>query len=238
MKDREFKAGPFGEPDEDRGRDGRRDAFVIQTELQARSSRATRYILILVALAAMPTTVFSQAPEPLAPEPLDVMGKLSFHAKNVYSPTALAGVALYAGLLQADNIPREWGQDAGAYGKRFGSTVAWSVTYNTIAFGLDTTLHQDPRYFRLGGSGFWRRSGHALRGTLMTRKDSGGETLSTWRLGSAYGAAFISNEWYPDRLNTVRLGFIEGTVTVGLGFASNMGSEFWPDIRKKVFHKR
>jgi ABC-type transporter Mla MlaB component len=26
--------------------------------------------------------------------------------------------------------------------------------------------------------------------------------MSTWRLGSAYGAAFLSRQWYPDRLNT------------------------------------
>jgi hypothetical protein len=115
--------------------------------------------------------------------------------------------------------------------------VAWSGIHSALAFGLDSTLHQDPRYFRAGGSGFWRRSGHALRGTLLTRTDRGGETLSTWRIGSAYGAAFLSNQWYPDRVNTVRLGFIQGSVTLGLDLAGNLGKEFWPDIRRKVFNK-
>ena len=172
------------------------------------------------------------------PDSLDVTGKLRFHAEGIYSPTAVAGVALYAGLLQEADVPKEWGQGAGAYGKRFGSTMAWAGIYNTLAFGLDTTLHQDPRYFRSGDIGFWRRSGHALRGTLLTRTDSGRETLSTWRIGSAYGAAFLSNQWYPDRLNTVRLGFIEGTVTLGLAYFSNLGVEFWPDIKKKVLRRR
>jgi len=62
----------------------------------------------------------------------------------------------------------------------------------------------------LGGAGFWRRTGHALRGTILTRTDTGGETLSTWRIGSAYGSAFLSNMWYPDRLNTARRGPFKG----------------------------
>jgi len=107
----------------------------------------------------------------------------------------------------------------------------------TLAFGLDATLHQDPRYFRSQETGFWRRTGHALRGTLLTRTDSGGETLSTWRIGSAYGSAALSNLWYPDRLNTARLGFIQGSVTLGFDFLGNLGKEFLPDIKKKVLGK-
>ena len=79
--------------------------------------------------------------------------------------------------------------------------------------------------------------GHALRETLLTRTDSGGETLSIWRLGTAYGAAFLSNQWYPDRLNTVRLGMLQGSMTLGFDFAANLGSEFWPDIKRKVLRR-
>jgi hypothetical protein len=73
---------------------------------------------------------------------------------------------------------------------------------------------------------------------MLTRTDSGKETLSTWRIGSAYGAAYLSNQWYPDRLNTVRLDFIQGSVTLGFGLASNLGSEFWPDIKRKVLRRK
>ena len=106
------------------------------------------------------------------------------------------------------------------------------------AFSLDSTLHQDPRYYRSGDTGFWRRAVHAFRGTILTRTDSGGETLSTWRLGSDYGAAFLSNEWYPARLNTVRLGALQGSLRFGFDFASNLGSEFWPDIKRKMLRRK
>jgi hypothetical protein len=76
-----------------------------------------------------------------------------------------------------------------------------------------------------------------LRETLLTHTDSGGETLSTWRIGSAYGSAFLSNLWYPDRLNNARLGFIQGSVTLGFDVMGNLGKEFWPDVKRKVLHR-
>jgi hypothetical protein len=57
-------------------------------------------------------------------------------------------------------------------------------------------------------------------------------------LGSAYGAAYLSNQWYPDCLNTVRLDLIQGSVTLGFDLISNLGSEFWPDIRRNVLRKQ
>jgi hypothetical protein len=206
---------------------------VRDNQMPARLGGELRGVLILVVLAAIPATGFGQTPDPL-----EVSGKLRFHAESTYSPLAVIGLGLYAGILQEADAPREWGQGAAGYGKRFGSTMAWSGIHSTLAFGLDSTLHQDPRYFRSGESGFRRRSAHAFRGTLLTRTDRGGETLSTWRIGSAYGAAFLSNQWYPDRLNTVRLGLIEGSVTLGLDFVSNLGLEFWPDIKRKVLRRK
>ena len=158
-------------------------------------------LLRAVLLCAFPLGVMAQPVDSM-----DVPEKLLFHAETVFSPQALAGSALYAGFLQVDNAPREWGQGAGAYGERFASTVATTAIHGALAFGLDSALHQDPRYFRSCNPGFWRRMAHAFRGTMLTRTDSGGEALSTGRLGSDYGAAFLSNQWYPERLNTVRLG--------------------------------
>jgi len=192
-----------------------------------------RALWTLALAAALPFAAMSQA----ALEPLSWQGKLKYHADSTYSRAALVGFAAYAGVLQTFDAPTEWGKGGAGYGKRFASTVAWSGIHSTLAVGLDTALHQDPRYFRSGVGG-WRRVRHSLRGTILTRTDSGGETLSTWRLGSAYGAAFLSNEWYPDRLNTVRLGVLQGSMTLGFGFIANLGAEYWPDIRRKVLHKK
>jgi len=171
-------------------------------------------------------------------EPFGVKDKLGFHVASTASPLSLAESAAYAGILQGFDAPREWGQGGGAYGKRLASTLAGSAIQSTLAFGLDSALHQDPRYFRSRQTGLWRRTGHALRGTILTHTDRGGETLSIWRLGSGYGAAFLSNQWYPDRLNTVRLGALQGTMHLGFDFVNNLGVEFWPDFRRAVLHRR
>jgi hypothetical protein len=190
-------------------------------------------VLLLTVLATIPISLFGQTTDPL-----DVMGKLQYHAKNAYGPLAIVGTAAYAAVLQEATAPTEWGQGGGAYGRRVASTLAWSGIHSTMAFGLDSLLHQDPRYFRSRDTGFWRRSAHALRGTILTRTDAGGETFSTWRFGSAYGSAYISNQWYPDRVNTVRLGFIQGSVTLGFDLLGNVGSEFWPDVKRNVLRRK
>ncbi|MGA2578470.1 MAG: hypothetical protein ABSH24_20850 [Bryobacteraceae bacterium] len=206
------------------------------------SSLGAGAVSILALLGAVPVTGqpsltgMPQAPQAMGA--LDWQGKLQFHAESAYGPWAVAGIAAYAGFLQEINTPAEWGQGGSAYGERLASTAGWAGIHGVLAFGLDSTLHQDPRYYRSRSAGFWRRSGHALRETILTHTDAGGETLSTWRIGSAYGAAFLSNLWYPDRLDTARLGFSQGTLTLGFGLASNLGAEFWPDIKAKIFHRK
>ena len=188
---------------------------------------------ILALLVAIPVAGIAQTSEPLG-----VTGKLRFHAESSFGPLGIAGIAATAGANQLFDTPREWGQGGAGYGKRAASTAGARGISGALAFGLDSTLRQDPRYYRSLQTGFWRRAGHALRGTILTRTDAGGETLSTWRFGSAYGSAYLSDMWYPDRLNTARNGFIRGSVGIGFGLVSNLGSEFWPDIKRRVLRKK
>jgi hypothetical protein len=169
---------------------------------------------------------------------LNLNEKLAYSAANSYGPWELLGSAAYAGILQGIGTPEEWGGGAAGYGKRLASTLAGSGIHGVLAFGLDSALHEDPRYFRSRSTGFWNRTGHAVRGTVLTHTDAGGETFSVWRFGSAYGAAFLSNEWYPDRLNTVRLGLLQGSLRLGFDLAANLGSEFWPDIKTKILRRK
>src|ERR1035438_353404 len=128
----------------------------LQTSV--RICREVRAAVILAVSAAIPMAGFGQTAESL-----DVTSKAEYHAKCAFGPVAVLGDAAYAAILQADNAPLEWKQGAEAYGKRLGSMVAWSGIRNGLGFGLDSSLHQDPRYYRAGAGGFFRPSGHALR---------------------------------------------------------------------------
>ena len=191
--------------------------------------------LLLIATAS---TIFAAVGVSQDQDPTTWQSKLRFHAVSAYGPASILGSAAYVGLLQEVDFPREWGQGGVGYGRRLGSTLVYAGLRNTLSFSLDTALHQDPRYDRSTETGFWRRTKHAFRRTILTRTDSGGETFATWRFGSAYSANFISNEWYPDRVNTVKLGLTEGTTQIGFDLLVNIGSEFWPDVKKKILRRK
>ena len=171
-------------------------------------------------------------------QPLSVKAKLRFHAEQTASPAFVVEMAAYAGVLQWIDVPREWGQGAGPYGKRLASAAGATAIRNVFAFALDSTLGEDPRYRRSGHGNFFGRIGHAARETVVTRTDTGRSRFATWRFGSAIGAAYLSNIWYPDRLNTFSSGLEQGAATIGLDLLGNIASEFWPDLKHKVLRRR
>jgi hypothetical protein len=136
------------------------------------------------------------------------------------------------------DTPREWGQGAVPYGKRVASAAGATAIRNVFAFALDAGLGEDPRYARSGRGNFFGRIGHAARETCVTRTDGGRARFATWRFGSALGAAYLSNVWYPDRLNTLSSGMEQGAATIGLDLLGNVASEFWPDVKHMVLRRR
>jgi len=147
------------------------------------------------------------------------------------------GWAAYAGLQQARNDPRQWGQGAEGYGKRFASNAGYSAVRNALAFGLDSALGEDPRYYRSRRSGVWPRTKDVLRQLFICRKDSGGEAFAFWRFGGAYGAAFVSNTWLPKGANSAGDALVSGTLSISADAGVNLFNEFWPDIKKRLHRK-
>ncbi len=171
-------------------------------------------------------------------QPLSVKAKLRFHAKQTASLGFVVETAAYTAVLHWMDVPREWGQGGASYGKRFASAAGATAIRNAMAFGLDSTLREDPRYRRSGHGSAVARIGHAARQTVVTRTDAGRSRFATWRFGSAIGAAYLSNVWYPDRLDTVASGLEQGAATIGLDLLGNIASEFWPDLKHKLFRRR
>ena len=170
--------------------------------------------------------------------PLDVRAKLLFHAEQTAGPGFVVEMAAYAGVLHRMDTPREWGQGGAAYGKRVASAAGATAIRNVFAFALDSTLCEDPRFRRSGHGNMFARMGHAARETFVTRTDGGRARLATWRFGSAVGAAYLSNVWYPDRLNTFSSGLEQGAATIGLDLLGNVAGEFWPDVKRIVLRRR
>jgi hypothetical protein len=74
--------------------------------------------------------------------------KLELAADISVAPSRFLSSAVTAAIDQARNAIPGYGQGWGAYGKRFGSSLATTASANVFGtFVLASALHQDPRYF-------------------------------------------------------------------------------------------
>jgi hypothetical protein len=80
----------------------------------------------------------------------------------------------------------------------------------------------------LGEGGFWPRTQHAIVSTL-TSKTSSGRTIPAYsRFAGNYGAALISNTWYPSSRSTVGWALERGSTSLAGSIGFNVLREFLP----------
>src|SRR6185369_1211439 len=170
--------------------------------------------------------------------PLDVPGKLEYHFEKVYSPFSLIESGFQAAILQWNDDPREWGQGYHGLWRRMASTVGYDTARNTFMFTLDSVTRQDPRYYREGEGSILSRGRYAFDQVFVGHTDSGKKTLPFVRFAATYGVAFLANGWNPDRLSDRRHAVVRGKVTLAADAGNNIFDEFWPDIKKKLFHHK
>lgn len=147
--------------------------------------------------------------------------------------------AALAGIDQANNSPKAWGQGAGAYGKRFGATFADNSisTYMTTAV-FPSILKEDPRYYRKAEGSTGKRIWYPIQRLFVTRTDGGTDRFNASETIGNSLAAGLSNFYHAREDRTVGRNF----TTLGMLFMwdglSNELKEFWPDIRRKFKHKK
>jgi hypothetical protein len=144
-----------------------------------------------------------------------------------------------AGIDQANNSPKSWGQGWGAYGKRFGSSFADNSigTYMTVAV-FPSLLREDPRYYQMGKGPVKTRAFHAVKRLFVTYTDAGETRFNYSEVVGNAAAAGISNIYHApeDRTAGRNIGTL-GMLIMWDGLSNEL-KEFWPDIRRKVFHKQ
>jgi hypothetical protein len=124
------------------------------------------------------------------------------------------------------------------YAKRYGAAFADGTIANYLAEGaLPSLIHQDPRYFRRGEGGGWKRVGYALSRTVITRGDNGSRQFNTSEIAGNAIAAGISAAYYPAGNRTVGDTFDKFILNVASDAGFNVLKEFWPDMRRKILHR-
>jgi len=185
---------------------------------------------------AAPTPQSSASPQSssnsvVTATPLTFGERLRIYEHSFVEPEGVIGPALGAAVGQADNTPREWGQGAAGYATRLGSAYGRSVIARTVALGVATIDREDSRFQPSNETGVWRRTKHAVVGTLVSRTPSGGNMPAISRFVGVYSAAFIANAWEPPSQDSSTKAWERGSTALASSIGWHVFEEFWPDIR-------
>ena len=180
----------------------------------------------------------SAAPSYLIATPSSVPdSNLHYYIKQTFGPAAYLGSGITAGWNQWRNSPPEWEQGGDGFERRLASAYARRVVRNSIDLGVASLRGEVLRYDHCECSGFWPRTGHAVKSTFVRRTEDGGQTFAVGRFAGAYGSGFLANTWYPDSRNDFRHGLARGSPRLGIELGKNVFREFWPDIKHKLFRR-
>lgn len=171
--------------------------------------------------------------------PLTSAQKFHLFVKGAVDPFEFVAAGIQAGIGQANNEFPSYGQGAAGYGKRYGAALADGVSSEFFSnFFYPVLLKQDPRYFRLGEGSLKHRIGYSLAQEFVCRKDNGGRTFNFSNVLGAVTTGGIANVYYPASDRGFGLTMSRAGIALIYSSAGGLLDEFWPDIQRKVFHKK
>jgi hypothetical protein len=160
--------------------------------------------------------------------PLNARQKFKLAWKSTIDPVTILIVGGVAGVEQAQNHFRGYGQGAEGYGKRFGAGYGDTVTSTFIGGAiLPTLLKQDPRYFYKGTGSTPSRIRYAIANSVICKGDNGRWQPNYSNILGNLAAGGISNLYYPaeDR-NGAGLTFENAAIGIGATAIANLFQEF------------
>jgi len=168
--------------------------------------------------------------------PLTSGQKFNVEARSSFDFVVYPWYGFLAGISQAENSERGYGQGAAGYGKRFGAMFADGTIENfMVGAALPSLLRQDPRFYQSGVGSFWRRTGYAISRIFVTRTDSGHEQFNYSEIvGSALAAGISTYSYHPRADRTLPNTLSVWGSMVGYDTLTIVVKEFWPDIRRKL----
>ena len=176
-------------------------------------------------LGAIPNFLATYDPHAV---PLTSKQKFKLISKLTFDPTSFVFAGLIAGVEQADNAYKGYGQGAQGYGKRYAAAYGDFLIGSTIGGAiLPSLFHQDPRYFYKGEGSVRSRALYAIERSVICRGDNLRWQLNYSNILGNLAAGGISNLYYPqsDRKGA-GLTFRNTGIGIGAEAASNLLQEF------------
>jgi len=170
--------------------------------------------------------------------PLTPRENLRWFTANTIDPANLAGGIFEAALGTAPNRPKEYGPHWGGFARRYGIGMSQSVTGNAIEAGGCLILREDPRYFRAPDRPFKARVRNVVRLAFAARAGNGSFGPAYARYVAVFGNNFLSNSWRVNSEANKHDALLRSAEGFGGILAANAFEEFWPDVKRWLFHKR
>ncbi len=169
---------------------------------------------------------------------LTVRDKFDYRVVQSLGARGLVGALFGAAIGQAENSPHEWGQGVQGLAERFGSGLAGNVSRQTFAFVLESSFHEDPRYFPSEDRSKKYRLYNALKQAIVCKTDSGKSEFAYARVFSQFGGAQFDNIWQPHSTGSVLDGVMRGLTGLGADAGYNILQEFFPFTRPRSLRHR
>ena len=116
------------------------------------------------------------------------------------------------------------------YGRAFGDQIIGA--YITEAM-LPSLLHEDPRFFRLGTGSLLHRAVHAASSIVLTPAENGHLQFNFSEVAGNMGVVALTSFYYPQS-QAASEALERWGMALGNDMISNMLTEFWPDVRRRV----
>jgi hypothetical protein len=169
--------------------------------------------------------------------PQSIREKFKTGFQDSFDYSSFVFVGIQAGVAQATDSYPAFRQGAAGYGRYYWHTFADQADENLwVESIIPSALHEDSRYYTLGHGGLLKRTGYAVSRAVITRNDSGDETLNVGEILGAGTAAGISSAYYPGQYRTWTKVGQRWLTNILLDTATFAAKEFWPDINRGIFH--
>jgi hypothetical protein len=132
-------------------------------------------------------------------QPLTGGDKVILGLRDSVTPFSFLGIIFSAGYSHLTNGEPNYGTNGEAFGKRLGATAIRDTSENIFANSVYAPLlHEDPRYYVEGPQyGLFHRVIYAATRPIITRTDSGHNTINASQLLGDASASAISYTYYP-----------------------------------------
>ena len=178
--------------------------------------------------------------QPLANyKPVTGPERFKWFVKSTVGPRSLFFTGpMSAALSTATDSPSEYGPQWDGFAKRYGMRLTGVSTGNAMEASLGAIWGEDPRYFRSPNRAFGARVKYVISSAFAAPDRNGRFRPAYARFAGNVGNNFLSNTWRADSEANAS----SAALRCLYGVLEEMGdhglTEFWPDVRKRVWKKR